>query len=149
MAQYQGPYQGSGRHGRTVSGWAVGVTVFAGVMMIILGLFHFFQGFQALADESFYTVGNGYLFDLDVTAWGWLHLSAGIVIAMSGFWLLLGDKYARMVAIVLAGLSGVGNFMSIPYYPVWSMLLIALDVIVIWAVTVYGKSFESPADSHP
>jgi hypothetical protein len=131
--------------GKAVSGWAVGVTTFAGVMMIIMGIFHFFQGFLALADESFYTVGNGYVFDLDVTAWGWIHLAGGIVIAMAGFWLLLGDRYARMLAVVLAVLSGIGNFLSIPYYPLWSIVLIALDVLVIWGVTTYGKFLDTPA----
>jgi hypothetical protein len=83
-------------------------------------------------------VTKNYTFDLDVTAWGWIHLLLGIVVALSGFALLAGRAWAAVVAIVLAVISAVANFFFIPYYPFWSLLVIGLDIWVIWALTRPG-----------
>ena len=122
---------------------AAGVTAFAGVLMLIGGLMQAFQGLVALANDTFYVAGKEYLFEFDVTAWGWIHLILGIVVAVAGFGLFQGATWARVVAVAVASLSIVANFMWMPYYPIWSLTLIAFDVLVIWAVTAYSQNLLS------
>jgi hypothetical protein len=121
-----------------VSGWAMGGIVFAATVMILIGIFQAIAGLVAIIDDEFYVVAPNYTYDLDVTGWGWIHLILGIVVAIAGFALLAGRAWAGVVAIVLAVLSAVSNFFFIPYYPFWSLLMIALAVFVIWAVTRPG-----------
>ena len=118
---------------------AGGVTAFAGVLMLIGGLMQAFQGLVALANDTFYVVGDEYLFELDVTTWGWIHLILGIVVALAGFGLFQGATWARVVAVAVASLSIIANFMWMPYYPIWSLTVIAFGVLVIWAVTAYSQ----------
>jgi hypothetical protein len=121
-----------------VSGWAMGGIVFAATVMILIGIFQAIAGLVAIVDDEFYVVAPNYTYDLDVTGWGWIHLILGIVVAIAGFALLARRAWAGVVAIVLAVLSAVSNFFFIPYYPFWSLLMIALAVFVIWAVTRPG-----------
>ena len=122
----------------SVSGWAVGGVIFAGVMMIVIGIFQAIAGISAIADDKFFVVTQNYTFDLDTTAWGWIHLILGIIIALSGFALLAGRAWAGIVAIILAVISAIANFFFIPYYPFWSLLIIGLNVWVIWSLTREG-----------
>lgn len=116
------------------SGWAVGGVVLAGTIMIMLGVFQFFEGLAAIIDDEFYVVLPNYAFEADTTAWGWIHLILGVIVLIAGFYLFAGSRAAGAIAIILAGLSAVANFFFIPYYPLWALLLIALAVYVIWAV---------------
>lgn len=120
------------------SPWAVGGAVFAAIMMIMIGLFQIFQGLAAIINDDFFVVAANYAFDIDLTAWGWIHLIVGVLLLIAGFLLFTGSAVAGAAAIVLAGLSAVSNFFFIPYYPFWSILMIALAVYVIWAVTRSG-----------
>jgi hypothetical protein len=120
---------------RDVSGWAIGGTAFAGVIMLMVGVFHAIAGLVALLDDQFYVVGANYTFELDVTGWGWIHLLGGIGVALAGLYVFSGATWARIVGIVLAMLSAIANFFFIPYYPFWSILMIALAVWAIWALT--------------
>ncbi len=124
---------------RAYSSGAVGVTVFAGVLMIMVGVFHAIQGLVALFNDEFYALGQEYIFQFDITAWGWIHLLLGVVIALAGFSLFRGALWARTVAVVVAAVSMVSSFAWLPHHPVWSILIIALDVAVIWAVTLHGR----------
>lgn len=125
------------------SGAAVGLTVFAGAMMILIGSFQVVQGMVALFNDNFYVVGEEYVFQFDVTTWGWVHLLMGIVVAVAGFGLFSGAVWARTVGVILAGLSAVANFLWLPYYPVWSLLIIALNVLVIWALVAHGRDITN------
>ena len=118
---------------------AVGLTVFAGVMMIMLGVFQAIQAVVALFNDNFYVAGQKWVFEFDLTAWGWIHLIVGALIVVAGFFVFRGAVWARAVGIGIAAISAVLNFMWLPYYPLWSMLIIALDVFVIWALTVHGR----------
>jgi hypothetical protein len=122
-----------------VSGWAVGITLFAAVMLLLIGSFHMMTGFVAILDDSFYQVRAGYALQMDTQTWGWVHLIGGGIAMLVGGLLLTGNIIARILAIAVAVISAIGNFLSIPYYPVWSILLIAFDIAVIWAVTTYGR----------
>jgi hypothetical protein len=119
----------------SVSGWTIGGVTFAATIMVLVGIFEAIAGLAAIFDDDFYVVTNNYAFDLDVTAYGWLHLIVGILVAWAGFSLFSRKAWAGIVAIVLAVVSAVTNFFFIPYYPFWSILMIALAVWVIWAVT--------------
>lgn len=124
---------------REYSGAAVGLTATAGVLMVLIGFFHVIQGIVALANDTFYVVGKEYVFEFDVTTWGWIHLIAGVVVAIAGFGLFTGSGFARTVAVVVASLSILASFAWAPFYPVWSVMVIAFDVFVIWAVTAHGR----------
>ncbi len=94
---------------------------------------------MALVNDTFFVVGQEYVFKFDVTAWGWAHLVLGVVVAVAGFFLFQGAVWARTVAVIMACLSILASFLWMPYYPVWSLTIIAFDVFVIWAVTVHGR----------
>ena len=118
-----------------VSGWALGGIVFASAVMILIGAFQALAGLVAIIDDEFYVVRPNYTFEFDTTAWGWIHLIVGIVVIVVGFSLLARRAWAGVATVILAGVSAVVNFFFIPYYPVWSLIVIALDVWIIWAVT--------------
>jgi hypothetical protein len=103
-------------------------------MMIMIGTFQAFQGLAAIIDDEFFVVTGNYAFEFDTTTWGWVHLITGSIVAVAGFYVFTGNLLARIIGIVIALASAVTNFFYIPYYPVWSVLIIALDVVVIWAL---------------
>jgi hypothetical protein len=115
------------------------MSLFAGVMMIMSGVFNAVEGLVALFRNEVYVVGARYIFAFDVTTWGWIHLIVGIVVAAAGFALMSGRLFGRMVGIAIAVLSMIANFLFIPYYPVWSLLIITLNVFVIWALCVFDR----------
>jgi hypothetical protein len=121
-----------------VSGWAIGGITFAATMLVLIGIFQAIAGLVAIFDDDFYVVTQNYTFDLDTSAWGWIHLLLGIILVLVGYFLFAGAAWAGVTAIVLAVLSAVANFFFIPYYPFWAILVIALDVWVIWALTRPG-----------
>jgi hypothetical protein len=124
--------------GRDTSGWAVGFTVFAGVMMIMVGVWQALAGLIAIFENEFYVQTRNYLFEFDATTWGWIHLVWGVIVALAGFGLMAGQTWARVIGIFLALLSAIANFLFIPYYPFWALTIIALDVFVIWALAAHG-----------
>ena len=133
----QPPYP-SGAEPDEVSGWAVGGAVFAATVLMLIGVFQAIAGLVAIFDDDFYLVTRNYTFDLDVTAWGWIHLLIGILLVIVAYGLFARAAWAGVAAIMLAALSAVANFFFIPYYPFWAILVIALDIWVIWALTRPG-----------
>jgi hypothetical protein len=126
------------------TGW-VGWVVFAAMMLILLGTFHVIDGLVALFRDEVYAVGpRGLVVNVDYTAWGWTHLIGGVIAILVGVCLLAGQLWARIVAVVLAFLSAIVNVAFLPAHPVWSALMIALDVLVIWAITVHGSELKRP-----
>jgi hypothetical protein len=130
------------RAGQETSGWAVGFIVFAAIMMILSGVFQAIQGLIGIFKNEFYVTTRDYVFQFDATTWGWIHLLGGILVALAGFGLLAGQTWARVVGITLAVLSAIANFLFIPYYPFWSLLIITLDIFVIWALAAHGREFS-------
>jgi hypothetical protein len=126
---------------RPRSGLAAGFIVFAGIAMVLIGAFHALQGLVALFNDDFYVVGQKWTFEFDLTTWGWIHLLVGVGVVVAGFFVFAGAAWARMVGIGVAALSALLNFMWLPYYPIWSLVVIALDVMVIWALSVHGRDF--------
>jgi hypothetical protein len=124
------------------SGLAVGFALFAALMMLMAGIWQALAGLIALFENEFYVATRNYLFEFDATTWGWIHLLVGVVVGLAGLGLLAGQTWARVVGIVLAVLSAIANFLFIPYYPFWSLLIIAVDVFVIWALAVHGRELR-------
>ena len=131
-------YPSAGRPDQTTSGWATGFILFAGLMMIMVGIWQALEGLIAIFENEFYVATRNYLFQFDATTWGWIHLLVGLIVAFAGWGLLSGRTWARAVAITVALLSATANFLFIPYYPFWSLLIITLDIFVIWAVAAHG-----------
>ena len=127
------------------SGWAIGWTSFAGIMMVMGGIWWIITGIVAIANESFYVVGPEYIFQFDVTTWGWIHLILGIVILAAGFYLFSGAVWARVVGVIIAVLWSLVAFAWLPWYPIWAILFITISVFVIWALTVHGRDIAEAA----
>jgi hypothetical protein len=121
----------------------VGWISFAGIMMVLLGTFHAIQGLVALFNDDYFLVGrSGLVVNLDFTAWGWTHLIAGVVVAVAGCCVFMGQMWARVVGTVVAVLSAIINLAFLAAYPIWSMIMIALCVVVILALTVHGSDVK-------
>ena len=124
------------------TGW-VGWVAFASSMMVLLGILQVIEGFVAIFDDGYYRVApSGLVVSIDYTAWGWTHLLLGLLIVAGGVGLLSGNVAARTVAVVLAGLSSILNLLFMAAHPVWSIIVIAVDVLVIYAVTVHGRELS-------
>ena len=123
----------------TYSGTAVGFTVFASVMMLMMGVFQAIVGVVALVNDEFYVVGSQWVFQFDATTWGWVHLILGIVVGLAGVALFSGAVWARTVGVLLAVVSAFASFAWLPWYPVWGVVMIAISFVVIWALTAHGR----------
>jgi hypothetical protein len=134
-----------GLHREPVRTAWVGWIMFAGVIMVMLGTFQAIAGLVALFNDDYYLVTRSDLvISVDYTAWGWVHLLLGIVIAGAGLGVMVGQMWARVVGILVALVSAVVNLAFLAANPVWCTIMITLDVLVIWALTVHGK--ETKAD---
>ena len=125
------------------SSWAVGWAGFAGVMLIIVGVFDVIQGLVAIFDDEFYVVTQEWVFEFDVTAWGWIHLILGIVLIASGIGIFYANVAARTVGVIVAAVAMIANFAWLPYYPVWSIIMIAISIAIIWALTAHGRDIAA------
>lgn len=127
----------------TRSAWAVGGMIFAATMMLIIGVFQILMGIAAIGRSAFFVHPTTYLYNWNTAAFGWIHLILGIIVLATGFGLYQGATWARMVGIGIVVLVAIFNFLFIPFYPLWSLTLIALDVFVIWALAVGGRAVQS------
>jgi hypothetical protein len=122
--------------------WA-GWVVFGGVMLIMLGTFQIIEGLVALFDDGFYLVApSGLLVDVDYNTWGWVHMGIGVIGVLAGLGLLAGNMAARIVGVAVAFLSAIVNLAFLSAYPVWSTIMITVDVIVIYAIIVHGREVK-------
>ena len=129
--------------GSGYSSWAVGWAGFAGVMLVVLGVFDIIQGLVAVINDEFYVVTQEWVFEFDVTAWGWIHMILGVVLIASGIGIFSGNVAARTVGVIVAAVAMIANFAWLPYYPVWSIILIAISIAIIWALTAHGRDIAS------
>lgn len=125
------------------SGWAIGWTFFAAILMIMLGGWWMFAGFVGIVDDEFYVKGANYVLQFDTTTWGWIHLLVGLVVLLAGFGLFAGAVWARTVGVILAVFSGLIAFAWLPWYPIWAIIFLVASVAVIWALTAHGRDVTS------
>jgi len=118
-------------------GVAAGVSIGASILLLTVGLLQLFQGISAVVEDDLFIVGPQYVYQFDTTAWGWVHIVLGAILIISAFGLMTGATWARIAAITLLAVSIVANFLSLPYYPYWALLITALDIVVIWAISTW------------
>lgn len=124
-----------------VSGW-VGWVAFASVMLYVSGLFHMIAGFVALFKNEVYVVSPNNVWALDYTQWGWIHILGGALAIWAAGSLMSGKAFGRTAAVVVAILSASANMLFVPIYPIWSLIIITVDVLVIYAVVVHGGELK-------
>ena len=130
----------------TPTGW-VGWLVYAGIMMVLVGSFQAIDGLIALFNDELYVVRpNGLVVNVDYTAWGWVHLLLGVVLIAAGAAVFSGKVWGRTIGVIAAIISAVVNFAFIPAYPVWSLLIITVDVLVIYALIAHGGELRESRD---
>ena len=130
MADTQTPIAGT----QSVSPWAHGIAVFAGVIIIVAGAFQAVEGLAGIVHDQWLVALPNYIYAFDLTLWGWLHLLVGLALLAIGIFLLRGATWARVAGIIVAVVSAILNFVWLPYTPWWALLLIGIDVLVIWAL---------------
>jgi hypothetical protein len=121
-----------------VTGW-VGWIYFAGFMMMVMGLLQMVSGFTALLNDTYFLVRNESLVVFDYTTWGWIHLGLGLIVLMAGTAVVSGQMWGRIVAVFVAMLSILAHFAFVSAYPIWSIIAIVIDILIIYAVTVHGN----------
>ena len=115
--------------------WAAGASVFAASVLLLVGILQVLQGVVALVNGSDFLVRTpNYVFAFNASTWGWIHLVLGACLAVTGVMIFNGSPLARTIGITLAGLSAIVNFLWLPYYPIWGLVIIALDIYVIWGL---------------
>lgn len=123
------------------SGW-VGWGFFAGFMMIIMGVLQSIAGLTALLNDEWLVVTEQRLLVFNFATWGWIHLLVGLVVLAAGFSVLHGAVWARTVGVVLAAISLVANLAYVNTYPIWSIAVVVIDVLIIYALTVRGNELR-------
>ena len=128
---------------QAVSPWASGPITFAGAMLVITGVLQIFIAIPALLYDKLYVGTAQYVFAFDLAAWGWIQLITAIAAVGAGYGALRGLAWARIVGIAVAGIGMVAEFAFIPHFPLWSVLVIAIDVVIIWALATY-QAYDAP-----
>ncbi|MEU1310877.1 hypothetical protein ABZ419_18575 [Streptomyces cinnamoneus] len=123
-------------HSEKTAAAAAGLTVFAAVMLLIAGFLDIFRGISAIVHDAVFVSTPNYVYKFSVEGWGWVHLFLGIAALMVGIGLFKVSTWARVLGIAIAALLIIANFLSIPYYPLWSIIVIAVCAFVIWALCV-------------
>jgi len=129
------------------SGWAAGWIAFAGIAMIMIGIFHAIAGLSEVFDSDSFVLAQEYVLKFNASTWGWIHLIAGVVLILAGVGVFGGATWARMVGILVAMLSAIANFAWLLYVPLWSILIIFVDISIIWALTVHGRDLERMSET--
>jgi len=119
-----------------------GITVLAAVLLMLSGVWNFLEGLAAIIKGSFFVVLPNYAFNLSVTGWGWFHLILGAVVFLVGCALFTDSLWARAAGVVVASVSAIVNFLYIPYWPVWSVTLVAIDLLIIWALVSPRRGYR-------
>jgi hypothetical protein len=139
-------HSGATARSTTSLAFASGLLAFAAIMMIVGGVLNLLQGITAIAKDDVFVTTPNYAYKFDLTSWGWIHLVLGVLITVAGLALFTtGAIWARVVGVALASLLIVANFMYLPYYPVWSVVLVAVNAFVIWALCVARRHSDAEA----
>ncbi|MGE5131577.1 MAG: hypothetical protein ACM32E_01570 [Gemmatimonadota bacterium] len=125
-----------------VTGW-VGWIIFAGVTMIVLGAFSIIEGLVAVFQRSFYVATtNQLIVHVNYATWGWVHFGIGVAAVLVGFGVMTGQMWARVLGIAIAVISAIVNLAFIVAYPVWGIIIIAIDIVIIYALAVHGREMK-------
>ncbi len=125
----------SEQHSEAGAGWVM----FAGIILITVGIFQAFAGLVGILEDEILVLTPDYLVQLDATTWGWIHMIIGLLVIAAGFGIFSGNVLARTVGVFVALGSMISMFFWLPWYPVWAIVVITLDITIIWALTVHGR----------
>ena len=120
----------------TRDAWAGGLSIFGGTVLATLGLFQFFEGLSAVLSDNVYVTTPNYVYQFDITTWGWIHLVVGLIAVAVGVGVLMGQAWGLITGIIIAALSALTQFMFLPWAPIWAIVIIGFDIAVIWALCV-------------
>jgi hypothetical protein len=123
-------------------GGAKAGTMLGGILMIFAGVISFLAGLAMVTKTAFFHFPAGYAYNWTTHGWGWTQLIIGAVVFAAGVCVMLGMTWARIVGVILATLSAISSFLVLPYYPIWSVILIAVDLFVIWALVARGRHVQ-------
>lgn len=118
-------------------GFAAGASIGASILLLTVGVLSVLEGIAAVARDELFVVGIDYIYEFDITTWGWIHIVLGAILIVAALGLMTGTTWGRVLAIAVAALSILANFLWLPYYPWWSTLVIALNIVVIWAIATW------------
>ena len=124
------------------TGWT-GWILFASIIMVIAGTLNAIYGLVAIVNDEWVVWGNRGSVYFDITAWGWVHLILGLVVVAAGIGIMSGIMVARIVAVIVVAISMIVNFAAIPIYPMWSVVVLALEFFVLWALVVHGRELKA------
>jgi hypothetical protein len=114
--------------------------------MVLAGFFQGIYGLAAIFRNSVIVAGFNSTWLVNLTTWGWVHFILGVVLVLTGFGLMSGGIVSRTLAVILVGLSAIANFLFIPVYPVWSIVVLVLDALVIYAIIAHGGEVRDMED---
>ena len=120
----------------TRDAWAGGLSIFGGTVLATLGLFQFFEGLSAVLSDKVYETTPSYVYQFDITTWGWIHLVVGLIAVAVGVGVLMGQAWGLITGIIIAAISALTQFMFLPWAPIWAIVIIGFDIAVIWALCV-------------
>jgi len=123
------------------AGWVM----FAGIILITVGIFQAFAGLVGILEDEILVVTPDYAAQLDATTWGWIHMIVGLIVLAAGFGIFSGNVLARTVGVFAAIGSMISMFLWLPWYPIWAIIVISMDIAIIWALTVHGRVLSGDA----
>lgn len=130
------PYQEKGPRGAVI-----GLTLMAAVLMMLSGIWNVLEGIAAVVKGGFFVVLPNYAYNVSTVGWGWTHIIIGVIVFVAGACVLTDKLWARLIGVAIASLSAIANFLYIPYYPVWSVIVIAIDLLVVWALLTPRRGY--------
>jgi hypothetical protein len=128
----------TGRGGHYAERQGYGLIIFASVLLLVVSFFNLIDGIAAVANSHVFTAHAHYVFG-DLRTWGWITLILGVLQLLAAGGILAGNQLARWFAVALVALNAIGQMFFIPAYPFWSLTIIAVDVVVLWGLCVYGS----------
>lgn len=126
--------RGGGYDSPVKTAFAFSGAIFAGTLLTMVGIFQVLAGIAAIAEDKVYVAGIEYVYQFDITTWGWIHLILGVIAFVVGICMLLGQTWARIAGIVIAVIGSIAAFAFMPYYPFWALAVLALYIFVIWSL---------------
>ncbi|MFD8599487.1 hypothetical protein ACFV1L_31240 [Kitasatospora sp. NPDC059646] len=131
----QGSHERRGQAGGTGGAAVGGASMFAGIGLSVSGTLSILMGAAGIAQDSLFSASGGYAYQFDLTSWGWIHLVIGVWLSVAGIGVLAARSWGRWAGLTAAAISLITQFMFIPYYPVWSIAVMTIDLLVVWALS--------------
>lgn len=127
---------------KQVTGWT-GWVAFAGIYAVLVGIFQAIIGFVSLFKNDIFVVGRETIWFVDYSTWGWIHILIGLFILLVGLAILAGQTWGRVFGVIMVSLSAIATFAFVPVYPIWSVIILIVDILVLYALIAHGGEMKS------